>query len=222
MHAPGGRPRRLPELPFLKRRAHRARSDIQIRTKLVRSLDYTPGKQVTTGGPRRSATIYGRAGSFEFMIGSLQEGALERRPRPGRRFLALLRFDGPPGNGSAVQARSGGGERLAAGGVHDELVEGLANRRGRDATLCRCPDLGPPRVICVFDAAIGITAGQPLRRRPDVETISAGMLENRSDNDIHVRPSNGQCAEIIRRREGSTGVRLVIPIAINTAATLSP
>src|ERR1700719_2966032 len=97
-------------------------------------------------------------------------------------FLTLLKFDRTSGEGSAAQARSGGGERLAAGGVHDELVEGLANHGGRDATLCRCPDLGPPRVICVFDAAIGITAGQPLGRRPDVEAISAGTLENRSDN----------------------------------------
>jgi hypothetical protein len=31
IHAPGGRPRGLSELPFLKRRAHRARSDIEIR-----------------------------------------------------------------------------------------------------------------------------------------------------------------------------------------------
>jgi hypothetical protein len=38
----------------------------------------------------------------------------------------------------------------------------LADHRARDATRCRFPDLGPPRVICVIDAAIGITAGQSL------------------------------------------------------------
>ena len=88
----------------------------------------------------------------------------------------------------SLQAQSSGSCHLGPGVFHDELVQRLADHRARDATRCRFPDLGPPRVICVIDAAIGITAGQSRGRRLDVEAISAGSLENRSDNDIHVSP----------------------------------
>ena len=64
-------------------------------------------------------------------------------------------------NGAAAQARSGGGEHLVPGGVRDELVEGLADDRGRGATLRRCLDLGIPRVMSVLDPAIRISAAHP-------------------------------------------------------------
>ena len=85
-----------------------------------------------------------------------------------------------------VAARSGGGEHLVPGGFRDELVEGLADDRGRGATLRRHLDLGIPRVICVFDPAIRIAAAHPLARGPGVESIPVGTPQNRSDNDTHV------------------------------------
>src|SRR6266404_7967631 len=91
-----------------------------------------------------------------------------------------------PGDGSAAQARSGGGEHLVPGGFRDELVEGLADDRSRGAALRRGPDVGIPRVICVFDPAIRIAAGHPFARSPDVKSIPVATPQNRSDNDTHV------------------------------------
>jgi hypothetical protein len=92
-------------------------------------------------------------------------------------------------NISAAQARSGGSKRLAPCGFDDEVVEGLADDRGWGATLRGCPDLGLPRIICVFDPAISITAGQPVGHRPDVKSIPFTTIENRSDNDTHLSTS---------------------------------
>jgi hypothetical protein len=55
-----------------------------------------------------------------------------------------------------ARARSGGGEHLAPCGFRDELVERLADNRGRGAAPPRRLDLGIPRVMCVFDPAIRI------------------------------------------------------------------
>src|SRR6266568_3221115 len=91
----------------------------------------------------------------------------------------LLSARGPAG--SAAQARSGGREHLVSGRFRYELVEGLADDRGRGATLRRCLDLGIPRVMCVFDPAIKIAATLPLARCPGIESIPVGTPQNRSD-----------------------------------------
>jgi hypothetical protein len=94
-------------------------------------------------------------------------------------------------NGAAAQARSGGGEHLVPGGVRDELVEGLADDRGRGATLRRCLDLGIPRVMSVLDPAIRISAAHPLVRGPGIESTrrkrGASTYYNRTGNGRECR-----------------------------------
>src|SRR5712675_585731 len=72
------------------------------------------------------------------------------------------------------------------GELHDELVEGLADDRRRGATLRGCLDVGVSRVICVFNPAIRIATGHLFTRRPSVEFVPVGTLENWSDNYSHL------------------------------------
>src|SRR5260370_31822636 len=70
--------------------------------------------------------------------------------------------------------------------LHDELVEGLADDRRRGASLRGCLDIGVSRVMCVFNPPITIAAGHLFTRRPSVEFLPVGTLENWSDNYSHV------------------------------------
>src|ERR1700730_11961288 len=60
-----------------------------------------------------------------------------------------------------IARQLGGRKHLVPGGFRDELVDGLADNRGRGATPAQPPDLGIPRVMCVFDPTIRIADGDP-------------------------------------------------------------
>jgi hypothetical protein len=85
------------------------------------------------------------------------------------------------------------------GGFRDELVDGLADDRGRRAAPRGGVDLGIARIICVFDPAVGVPSAHTRAGGLGIEAIAAATPQDRSDHNRHVGIPPGICVVIDRR-----------------------